>query len=63
MDLRSFLIDMESNILKQKESLINIDVNAYNFLLSEDFNHAHKVDVSYPNLLRKFSINKYIRFT
>ena len=51
-DLKKFLIDMELNILNQKESLIKKDVDAYNFLLSEDYDLAHTIDVRYPYLLR-----------
>jgi len=52
MDLKCFVNDMEINIKKQKESLLNKDPHALQFLLSNDYNHAHRIDVRYPYLLR-----------
>ncbi|MGF7048719.1 hypothetical protein J2T13_003227 [Paenibacillus sp. DS2015] len=52
LDLKSFLSDMEINIQNQKEYMLKHDSNAFEFLSSNDFNYAHRVDVRYPYLLR-----------
>lgn len=51
-DIKSFLIDMENNIQTEKEYILKNDKNAFNFLMSDDYNEAYRIDVRYPYLLR-----------
>lgn len=43
---------METNIQREKEYIHSQDSDAFHFLLSNDYNHANRVDVRYPYLLR-----------
>ncbi|WP_102692347.1 hypothetical protein [Rummeliibacillus pycnus] len=51
-DFKSYLDDMILNVKKLKDKLIETDNYAFNFLLSENYEYAHRIDIRYPHLLR-----------
>lgn len=51
-DFISYLDDMRLSVKKIKDKLTETDNDAFNFLLSENYDYAHRIDIRYPYLLR-----------
>lgn len=50
-DFKSYLDDMKVSVEKIKNEMLERDLDALNFLLSNDYEYAHRIDMRYPHLL------------
>ncbi|KIL30088.1 hypothetical protein B4067_0696 [Bacillus subtilis subsp. subtilis] len=51
-DFKSYLDDMELSVEKIKNDMLEKDLDAFNFLLSDNYEYAHRIDMRYPHLLK-----------
>lgn len=50
-DFKSYLDDMKISVEKIKNEMLERDVDAFNYFLSNNYEYAHRIDIRYPNLL------------
>ncbi|WP_338651448.1 hypothetical protein [Lysinibacillus sp. Y5S-8] len=50
-DFTYYLDDMKLSVEKIKNEMLERDLDAFNFLLSNDYEYAHRIDIRYPYLL------------
>lgn len=50
-DFKSYLDDMKISVEKIKYEMLERDVDAFNYILSNNYEYAHRIDIRYPNLL------------
>ncbi|WP_223553477.1 hypothetical protein [Lysinibacillus sphaericus] len=50
-DFKSYLEDMKISVEKIKNEMLERDVGAFNYILSNNYEYAHRIDIRYPNLL------------
>lgn len=51
-DFKSYLDDMKLSVEKIKKEMLERDSLALNFLLSDNYEYAHRIDMRYPHLLK-----------
>ncbi|MHA6745993.1 hypothetical protein QP564_014190 [Bacillus subtilis] len=51
-DFKSYLDEMELSVEKIKNDMLEKDLDAFNFLLSDNYEYAHRIDMRYPHLLK-----------
>ncbi|MFJ7407577.1 MULTISPECIES: hypothetical protein [unclassified Lysinibacillus] len=50
-DFKCYLDDMKVSVEKIKNEMLERDLDAFNLLLSNDYEYAHRIDIRYPHLL------------